>query len=63
MDEELAKGATNGVSVPYRKRTVVHLSLCDSIPGYGPISDMTFSLTKNGVGYFPSAMSSMLIKA
>lgn len=32
-----------------RTRTVIHLSLKDSIPGHGPITDMTFSLAKNGV--------------
>jgi cleavage and polyadenylation specificity factor subunit 1 len=32
-----------------RTRTVVQLSLCDSLPAYGPIADMTFSLARNGV--------------
>jgi cleavage and polyadenylation specificity factor subunit 1 len=31
------------------KRKVIHLSLCDSIPAYGPIADMAFSLARNGV--------------
>ncbi|EPQ53745.1 hypothetical protein GLOTRDRAFT_107026 [Gloeophyllum trabeum ATCC 11539] len=30
------------------KRSVVHLSLCDTLPAHGPISDITFSVTKNG---------------
>ncbi|KAF8886806.1 CPSF A subunit region-domain-containing protein [Infundibulicybe gibba] len=29
-------------------RTVIHLSLCDSLPAYGPIADMAFSLARNG---------------
>jgi hypothetical protein len=28
---------------------VIHLSLCDSLPAYGPITDLTFALAKNGV--------------
>jgi len=32
-----------------RTRTVIQLSLCDSLPAYGPIADMTFSLARNGV--------------
>lgn len=35
-----------------KTRTVLHLSLCDAIPGHGPISDLTFSLAKNGVRNF-----------
>ena len=45
--------STNGVNSGgpgSKKRVVVHLSLCDSIPAYGPISDFTFSIAKNGVG-------------
>jgi len=33
---------------PKRMRTVIQLSLCDSLPAYGPIADMTFSLARNG---------------
>ncbi|TDL22024.1 hypothetical protein BD410DRAFT_828742 [Rickenella mellea] len=33
---------------PVETRSVIHLSLCDSIPAHGSISDMTFSLTRNG---------------
>ena len=37
-------------TVPLAKtRTVIHLSLCNSLPTYGPISDLTFALAKNGV--------------
>jgi hypothetical protein len=32
-----------------KTRTVTHISLCDSLPAYGPISDLTFALAKNGV--------------
>lgn len=37
----------NGKSMD--KRVVTHLSLCDSLPGYGSINDMTFALSKFGV--------------
>ncbi|THH20311.1 hypothetical protein EW146_g1016 [Bondarzewia mesenterica] len=39
--------SSDAVSIA-KKRNVIHLSLCDSLPGYGPISDMTFSLARNG---------------
>lgn len=42
-------GGLNETASTVKKRTVIHLSLCDSLPGYGPISDMAFSLAKNGV--------------
>ena len=43
-------GTVNGKSGPAKKtRSVIHLSVCDSLPAYGPIADMTFSLAKNGV--------------
>ncbi|KZT07933.1 uncharacterized protein LAESUDRAFT_724410 [Laetiporus sulphureus 93-53] len=48
---------TNGNAAPLKKRTVIHLSLCDSIPGYGPISDMTFSVAKNGDRYVPELVA------
>jgi hypothetical protein len=31
-------------------RTVIHLSLSDTIPGYGPVTDLTFSISRIGVG-------------
>ncbi|KAH0834713.1 CPSF A subunit region-domain-containing protein [Lanmaoa asiatica] len=34
-------------------RSVIHLSLCDSLPAYGPIADMSFSLSKLGERYVP----------
>lgn len=43
-----ANGVTPGSHIP-RTRSVIHLSLCDSLPAYGPIADMTFSLAKLGV--------------
>ncbi|KAJ3476928.1 hypothetical protein NLI96_g10812 [Meripilus lineatus] len=52
--------STNGVNtggVPSKKRVVVHLSLCDSIPGYGPISDFTFSIAKNGDRHVPELVA------
>lgn len=48
----MTKTAANGVAPgghPSRTRSVIHLSLCDSLPAYGPIADMTFSLSKLGV--------------
>lgn len=38
----------NGMSSK-RMRAVIRLSLCDSLPAYGPIADMAFSLARNGV--------------
>ncbi|TFY69793.1 hypothetical protein EVG20_g3009 [Dentipellis fragilis] len=38
----------NGVTSTVKKRTVIHLSLCDALPAWGPISDLTFSLARNG---------------
>ena len=50
VEQPHANGAAaNGVVAATKKRTVVHLSLCDAIPAYGPIADMTFALAKNGV--------------
>lgn len=40
---------TSGAGATIRTRSVIHLSLCDSLPAYGPIADMTFSLAKSGV--------------
>ncbi|KAH7882293.1 CPSF A subunit region-domain-containing protein [Phlebopus sp. FC_14] len=40
-----------------RTRSVIHISLCDSIPAYGPIADMTFSLAKLGERYVPELVA------
>ncbi|KAJ8502824.1 hypothetical protein ONZ45_g11405 [Pleurotus djamor] len=49
---------SSGVSGPVKQmKTVVHLSLCDSIPATGPISDMTFALAKNGERYVPELVA------
>ncbi|KAI0062778.1 hypothetical protein BV25DRAFT_1855577 [Artomyces pyxidatus] len=53
----LANGIANGMSSSSKKRTVIHLSLCDSLPAYGPISDMTFSLAKNGDRFVPELVA------
>jgi cleavage and polyadenylation specificity factor subunit 1 len=49
-------GSTNNGTQPAAKKTktksVIHLSLRDSLPAYGPIASMTFSLAKNGVSPF-----------
>ncbi|KAF8156589.1 CPSF A subunit region-domain-containing protein [Crassisporium funariophilum] len=42
------KGLVNGQNTAIKTRTVIHLSLRDSIPAYGPIASMAFSLAKNG---------------
>ncbi|KAF8119582.1 CPSF A subunit region-domain-containing protein [Boletus edulis] len=47
-----ANGTAPGAH-PLRTRSVLHLSLCDSLPAYGPIADMTFSLSKLGERYVP----------
>lgn len=47
------KGLVNG-KPSKQTRTVIQLSLCDSLPAYGPIADVTFSLARNGVCLFPS---------
>jgi len=52
-----ANGVLNGKGPTKHKRAVVHLSLCDSLPAYGPIADITFSLAKNGVRGFTSSYS------
>lgn len=44
-------GTANGHTASKRMRTVIHLSLWDSLPVYGPIASMTFSLARNGVGF------------
>jgi hypothetical protein len=43
---------TNGVTHVKKTKTVIHLSLRDYLPAYGPVSSMTFSLAMNGVSYF-----------
>ncbi|KAG6899927.1 hypothetical protein C0993_005229 [Termitomyces sp. T159_Od127] len=47
--EPIINGYANG-KVAKNTRTVIKLSECDSLPAYGPIADMTFSLARNGVG-------------
>ncbi|KAG7452675.1 uncharacterized protein BT62DRAFT_989773 [Guyanagaster necrorhizus] len=46
IPEPEVNGATNGVTK--KKRTVIHLSLCDTLFAYGPISGVAFSVAKNG---------------
>lgn len=47
---EKTNGAqSDGKSGSKKMRTVIQLSLSDSLPAYGPIADMVFSLAKNGV--------------
>lgn len=42
-------GPINGSGIMKKKRTVIHLSLCDTLAAYGPIADIAFSLARNGV--------------
>ncbi|KAH7925063.1 hypothetical protein BV22DRAFT_1119797 [Leucogyrophana mollusca] len=54
-DDDDLYGDSNHTSKPdapqsgTRTRSVLHLSLCDALPAYGPIADMTFSIAKNGL--------------
>ncbi|KAF8633074.1 hypothetical protein AX15_001523 [Amanita polypyramis BW_CC] len=48
VDELTINGAMDGRSAIKKTRTVIHLSICDSIPAHGPVSDLTFSLARNG---------------
>ncbi|KAF9486143.1 hypothetical protein BDN70DRAFT_870239 [Pholiota conissans] len=41
-------GHANGQAAVKKTRTVIHLSLRDSLHAHGPIASMTFSLAKNG---------------
>ncbi|KAI0754932.1 CPSF A subunit region-domain-containing protein [Daedaleopsis nitida] len=56
-DNSAANGTTNGVSDSVRKRTVVHLSLCDALPSHGPISDIAFGVTRNGDRQVPELIA------
>ncbi|THU96462.1 hypothetical protein K435DRAFT_664536, partial [Dendrothele bispora CBS 962.96] len=40
-----------------RTRSVIHLSLTDSIPAHGPIMDMAFSLATNGYRPVPELVA------
>ncbi|KAG5641144.1 hypothetical protein DXG03_005895 [Asterophora parasitica] len=46
-NEPTASGQANG-QVARKTRTVIKLSLVDSVQAYGPIADMAFSLARNG---------------
>jgi cleavage and polyadenylation specificity factor subunit 1 len=48
VDSTVANGLVNGHTPLKKLRTVIHLSLRDSLPAYGPIASMAFSLAKNG---------------
>lgn len=51
INESRSNPHINGHAPSVETRTVVHLTLCDSLPAYGPINDMVFALVKNGVCY------------
>ncbi|KAL5476911.1 CFT1 [Sanghuangporus weigelae] len=44
----LAGHLANGHQYDVERKTVIHLSLCDSLLAYGPINSMAFALTRNG---------------
>ncbi|KAI0052046.1 hypothetical protein FA95DRAFT_1593031 [Auriscalpium vulgare] len=50
-------GVASGTTASVKKRTVIHLSLCDSLPAHGPIVDMTFSLAKSGDRFVPELVA------
>ncbi|TBU39387.1 CPSF A subunit region-domain-containing protein [Dichomitus squalens] len=56
-DQPTANGTANGAVDNVRTRTVVHLSLCDAIHAHGPISDMTFGLSRNGDRLVPELVA------
>ncbi|KAG5652679.1 hypothetical protein H0H81_004116 [Sphagnurus paluster] len=47
VNEPAVNGQGNG-QITKKTRTVIKLSLVDSLPAYGPIADITFSLARNG---------------
>ncbi|KAL4078098.1 CPSF A subunit region-domain-containing protein [Scleroderma yunnanense] len=51
-----SNGTVTGGAVS-RTRSVIHISLCDSLPAYGSISDMTFSLAKIGERHVPELVA------
>ncbi|EIN09100.1 hypothetical protein PUNSTDRAFT_67240 [Punctularia strigosozonata HHB-11173 SS5] len=55
--QSLSNGHANGTHLSVKKRSVTHLSLSDSLPGYGSISDMSFSLAKNGEKVVPELVA------
>jgi len=46
-----------------KTRSVIHLSLCDSLPAYGPISDLAFALAKNGVSEKHAPVPGLLLSS
>lgn len=42
---------SNGVASAPETRSVLHLSLCDTLQAYGCINDIAFTLTRNGVSF------------
>jgi len=44
-------GAGGSVEKPKKYREVLHLSVRDALPAWGPISSITFSLAGDGVSF------------
>jgi cleavage and polyadenylation specificity factor subunit 1 len=60
-DSTVTNRLANGHNALKKTRTVIHLSLRDSLPAYGPIASMTFSLAKNGVGRLFSTITYYIV--
>ncbi|KAL0578769.1 mRNA cleavage and polyadenylation factor subunit [Marasmius crinis-equi] len=60
-DEDDIYGPSNPTeptsTVPKKTRSVLHLSLCDSISAHGPIADITMSIAKNGDRLVPELVA------
>lgn len=50
-DEPAVKGAAEGRSAVRKTRTVIQLSICDSVAAHGLVTDLAFSLARNGVRF------------
>lgn len=46
-----SNGVANGANI--ETRSTIHLSLCDTLQGHGPISNLTFSIARYGVSSSP----------
>ncbi|KAI0313592.1 CPSF A subunit region-domain-containing protein [Amylostereum chailletii] len=53
----LVNGIAPKAKAKTKMRTVIHTSMCDYLPAYGPISDLTFSLAKNGERFVPELVA------
>lgn len=56
-DSTTSNGAADGRNAVRKTRTVIHLSICDSVSAYGPVLDLAFSLARNGDRYVPELVA------